>query len=40
LLLDDCLDKARPSLEELFSIATFIWGRKPPTKNCKKYMLD
>jgi hypothetical protein len=24
LLLDDCLDKARASLEEQFSIATFI----------------
>ena len=33
--LDDCLDKARASSEEQFSIATFIQGRKPPKKKRK-----
>jgi hypothetical protein len=34
-LLDDCLDKARASSEEQFSIANFIQGRKPPKKKRK-----
>jgi hypothetical protein len=33
--LDDCLDKARASSEEQFSIATFIQGHKPPKKKRK-----
>jgi hypothetical protein len=37
---DDCLDKARASSEEQFSIDTFIWGRKPPKKNARLAILN